>query len=601
MSNNGKVRKKGFIKRLFAESLILSCLGRISSRLICFFKKSIFSLLLTGCAISDEAMAQGVAGRFFKKRQAYTRFILPVKRNFSASVEEGVIVRYYRKLLQAVLYTPVRTYGAFFATYGIYVGLIYVVKHYENLSDITVSTLQSSCVIMLLSFPLMFVGKPLISLVGGSTFVSSIFAGYVDFSRFDKEKRPNAIGTALGLGSALGVLTFFSDEKRMLAFLAASVFALAVFHYPELGFFTAALVFPFVSKEAVCVLLAVTLLSYFFKVLRGKRSFRLNSASVFVAMLCISFLFAALRGGEEKAWFAFSMCALYLLAVNLIATPALLRKSITTLALGLGICITVFAVQVFVLALEGSDFFTAVKSSCSVFESSHAFAGYLVLMLPMMFCKANKSGLFYKGVTYLIFVASIAYSVMMKHTALAVLSAVGVTAYLAISTRRVFRPLVLSFGLPIGGLFFSAVPITYTGMGVYDSMAGWASAVAASAPHIFLGVGMSEASVKLVFEGNSCNMFLQILLECGLAGFILLALAVVFAMQRIYGSLSKVGTQNRIVTAASGASALVGFVLACGTNLWNSTELCYIFWLCLGIAGAAYRLRKDEWREHYDC
>jgi len=601
MSNKGNVRKKGFIKRLLAESLILSCLGRISSRLICFFKKSIFSLFLIGCDISDNALETGAAGGFFKKRQVYTRFVLPVKRGFSASVEEGVIARHYRKLLQAALYTPVRTYGAFFATYGIYVGLIYVIKHYENLSGATVSSLQSACVIMLLAFPLMFVGKPLISFIGGSTFVSSIFAGFVDFSRFDGEKRPNAIGTALGLGSVLGVLTFFSDEKRMLVFLGASVFMLAVFHYPELGFFTAALVFPFISKRLLCVLLAVTLFSYLLKVLRGKRSFRINTASVFVTMLCLCFFFAALGGGGEKAWFAFSVCALYLLAVNLIVSPGLLRKSVTTLALGLGICITVFAVQVFVKALDGVDWFTAVRDSHSVFESSHALAGYLVLMLPMMFCKANKSGLFYQGVSYLIFVASIIYSVMMEHTALAVLSAVGVTAYLAISARRIFRPLVLGFGLPIGGLFFSAVPITYTGMGVYDSMAGWASAVAASVPRIFFGVGMSEASVKLAFEGNSGSMFFQTLLECGLLGFMLLVLAVVFAMQRIYASLSKVGTQNRVVTAASGAAALVGFILACGTNLWESTELCFVFWLCLGIAGAAYRLRKDEWREYYDC
>ncbi len=600
MRNNGSVRKKGFIKRLFTESLILSCLGSISSRLICFFKSSIFSLFLTGCQSADTALEYGVAGRFVRKKKLYNRILRPVKRGFASSVEEGVVVNLYRKLLNALLYTPVRTYGAFLATYGMYVGLGYVIKHYENYAAIDMAGLQGASVLMLLSFPLMFVGKPLVQFIGGSAFVSNVFAGFVDFSRFDGKKRQSAIGIAFACGSVLGVLTFFSDERRMLFFIAASVCALAVFHYPELGFFTTALVFPFVSKAFLCVLITAGFASYLIKVLRGKRNFYINAASVFVLLLGLMFFFVALGGGGERAWFAFSMCALYLMAASLLGSPRLLRKAVTTLALGFGICILCLAVQVFVKSLDGEHWLDAVRSSCSVFESSHALAGYCVLMLPMMFCKANKSGLFYKATVYLVFVACIGYSVVMKHTALAVLAAIGVTAYLALSSRRVFRPLALSFGLPIGGLYFAAVPITYSGMGVYDSMAGWASAVSAATPYLFTGVGMSEASLALVFEGNSSNMFLQTLLECGLLGFILLTLAVVFAMQRLYASLSKVGSQNRIVTAAAGASVLTGFVLASGTDLWRSTELCYMFWLCLGVASAAYRLRQSEWRETDD-
>lgn len=597
MKNSGSVRKKGLIKRLAQESLILSRLGKFSSRLIYFLKVSMLSFLLTGCQSADNALETGIAGSYVKEKKLTGRIIKPLKRIFSTSVEESFLGGIYRKVLSRAIYTPTRTYGAFFLTFGIYIALVYYVKQYALYLEASRSSLEIAMAIIVASIPLLLSGKPLVRLLGDSVFLDGTFSGCIDFSYYDGEKQPAAVGTAIILGSVLGALTLFSGEVRMLLFIFAVLFALVVFHSPEMGLVAVALVFPFAGSSIVSALTLASFISYLLKVLRGKRNFHPGASGTFVGILGFMFFFNWLNGGGEKALFALCMCMVYILAANLLTTPRLLRKCVSAFVTGFGICALVAAVQIFNSAWVGDSWVDAVKASLSVFEDSGTFAGYIILVLPFVFCKANRGRFASKAFCYLLFVGYIAYAVYLGHTFFAVLAAIGVTMHLAISARRIFRPLILCLGIPIAGLYFANVSITYSGMGLYGIMEGWTAAVSAATPHAVLGVGMSEASVGLAFSGDSNSMFLQIFIECGFMGMFLLILGIVFAMQRLYASLSKVGTGNRVITAAAGASALSALVLGCGINLWAHTELCVAFWLCLGLSSAAYRLRMEQRRE----
>lgn len=92
-----KSKKTGFIKRLLNESLILSCLGKLSSRLISFLKVSILSFLLTGCSKADSALETGVVGTYLKKPDIRGRVIRPVKRGFARSAEESILVQSWNR------------------------------------------------------------------------------------------------------------------------------------------------------------------------------------------------------------------------------------------------------------------------------------------------------------------------------------------------------------------------------------------------------------------------------------------------------------------------------------------------------------------------
>lgn len=574
----------------------MSCLGKLSSRLISFLKVSILSFLLTGCGKADAALETGIISTHLQDFNVQGRVVRPVKRAFARSASESTLGKLYRRALSRAIYTPVSTYGAFFATLGAYISIVHYIKIYTMDTEISGNTaLISSALLVAFSIPLFFCHKPLVRMLGESAFVRGAFSCCIDFKRYTGEKRPAAIGTAFTVGSVAGLMLFFCPQWRLFVFLAAAVYLLVVFHSPEVGLFAVAFTFPFMGRGYISALVIAAFFSYTVKVLRGKRNIHFGASGLFVGLLGACFFFSWLRGGGEGALFALCMCCLYFLAANLLSTPRLIKKCVSVAAAGFGVVVLVFAVQLLNGALRGDTVWTVINNRFSVFQSSTSLASYMVMLLPIVFCKVG-SGFMQRLFSYLIFVACIVYFVFTGHTALAVLAAATLTAYLAISARRVFRPLIMCFGIPVGGLYFAALPISFSGMGLYDVITGWGAAMQAATQHLLVGVGMSPASLGLVFDGDSSSMFFQLLLECGLTGGFLFVLAIVFANQRLYASLAEVGTPNRNVTAAAGAAAMAGLVLGCGTNMWANAEVCVIYWLCLGLADAAYRIRIDERR-----
>lgn len=598
MKSKGTTHKKGFINRLFKESLILSCLGIISSRLISFFKASVFSYIFTGGEASDIALANSGIGKAAAKHKLKTRVSRTVKTKFALSVENSVISKKYKEILRRAVYTPVSTFGAFFATLGIYFCLVYFVKLYgfsaEQAENIGV--LLTGGVIIAASLPLLLCRKPLVKALSESVFIRNMLSGLIDLDSYQGEKQHGAVGTALIIGSVLGVLSFFCGEAKILVLVVAVVYLLLVLHSPEIGLLSSVAVFPFCGKGLLSALVTVALVSYVFKVLRGKRNLRLNTANIFVLLLGLCFLFELFGGGGGNAWFAMCAAALYLLAANLLNTQSLLNKCCNVLTVGLGVTITVYVAQVFVAALGGAGWSGALISSCSVFSTGKQLSCYLLLILPFVFCKSLGSSFFSKIYSYLLAIACIIYSVLNGYTVYAILAAGAASLFLAVRGRRIFRPFALCFGVPVGGLYFAAVPISFGDMGFYGTLSGWISAFKAGASNFVTGTGMSAQSVALAFTGDSHSMYLQTFVECGAAGFILLVLAVCFALQRVYANLSEVGSANRNVTAAAGASALVGLLIGLGTNLWADKDTCFIFWLCLGLACAAFEIRKEKRR-----
>lgn len=575
----------------------MSCLGALSSRLISFFKESIFSYIFTGAEKSDKALTDSALCTVAAEHGVKPRAVRSFKRGFAASIENSAIAAVYRRAVRRIVYTPVSTFGTFSATLGVYICLVYFVKLYgfggENAGGLT--SLIIGAVTVALSIPLLLCRKPLAAALNGSLFIRGMFAGLIELGEYNEEKRRGAVGTALIVGSALGVLTFFCGETAILLMLLALVYVLLVFYSPELGLISAVAAFPFCGRRLLCALITAAFISYILKVLRGKRNLRLCCSNIFVVLLGICFAFET-SGGGENAWFSMSMAALYVLAANLLNTRKLLNKCANVLTVGLGVAMAVYVAQVFIASLNGASWRYALISSCSVFASGRQFSYYTLMLLPFIFCKAGGSSAFSKLYGYVFSAAIIVYSVMNGYTVCAVLAAVAATLFLAVRGRQMFRPFAICFGVPIGALYFAAVPISFGNMGFYDTLSGWLAALKAGGASFFTGAGMSAQSVELVLSGDSHSMYLQTFAECGAVGLILLLLAVCFALQRCYCALSKVGTENRNLAAAAGAVCMVGLLISLCTNLWADTNICFIFWLCLGLSGAAYEIRKEERR-----
>lgn len=582
--------KKGYFRRLREESLILSCLGGLSSRLIYFLKVSIISYLFSGSDISDrklEESALHTAGKTYKVKEKGLR---TVKNACATAIERSFVVGLYRRLLTRMLYTPLSTYGAYLVTFGVYVGLVYFVKLYAFGAGARFESLVTGCIIILMALPLTLIHKPLVTCIGESAFFRSILSGCVHFDSYKGEKCHGAVGLAIVAGSLSGVLAFFCDELRILALIGVSVIALVILYTPELGLFLAAALFPFMGRSRLVALICFTYGAYLVKVLRSKRNFHLNTGSIFVLLLNIYYGVAVLKGGGMNALTAFSVTSVYFLCANLLCTRALLTKAVQAVALGFSGVLLTFCNDVLKGGVAGMGWYEAISGHGSVFGNGADMSAYIALTLPFVFCKAER----YSAITcYLLTVAGIVYAVFTGNVFLALLTAATVTLYLAVSRRQFFRPLTIGFGLPLAVFYFASIPISIGKEALYDIVQGWFHTVSRCHEYAILGVGMSDRSLALGGFGDTHSAYLQALAEGGMIGLILLVMALVFACQRLYCALPR-RLEDRRIAAAASASAMSCIAMGFVTNIWADTDASFTLWLCLGMAGAAYRFRTDR-------
>ncbi|MBR6594123.1 MAG: hypothetical protein IKK83_02945 [Clostridia bacterium] len=594
--------KKGYFRRLRDESLILSCLGGLSSRLIYFLKVSIISYLFSGSDISDQKLEESALYTSVKTYKVKEKGVRTVKNACASAIEHGFTVGLYRRLLTKFIYMPLSTYGAFLVTYGVYVGLVYFVKLYAFDKGAEFESLVSGCIIILMALPLTLIHKPLVASIGESAFFRSVLSGCIHFDSYKGEKQHGAVGVAIIAGSLLGVLAFFCDELMILALLGLVALALVVLYTPELGLFLAAALFPFMERSRLVALICFTYGAYLVKVLRSKRNLHLNTGSIFVLLLNIYYGFAVLKGGGMNALSAFSVTAVYFLCANLLCTRALLTKCVQSLALGFSGVLLMFCNGVLKGGVAGLEWYDAIRSHGSVFESGAAMSAYIALILPFVFCKVERHS---ATTCYLLTVAGIVYGVFTGNVFLSLMTAATVTLYLAVSRRQFFRPLTISFGIPLAIFYFASFRISVGTAELYDLVQSWVRTAKRCSEYLIMGVGMSDRSWALGGFGDTSSAYLRTLAEGGVVGLMLLVLALVFACQRMYSVLPKRIDDRRIAAAAS-ASAVSCIFMGFVSDIWANMDVSFALWLCLGLASAAYEYRmskkigrSDDYLEEY--
>ncbi len=594
ISENKDKSENGLFKRLCDKSLILSCLAIISSRLISYLKAGVFSLFFSRADATDAALEGGLVARTLKKAKPGNIIFRPIKKFFSTQVEGSRLVALYRKQLKRLAYASSGSVGALFMTFGIYLLMVYLLRYYAfNVENPSASTPIIGAAMCLVSLPLLFSNKPLVLLLKTSSLLAEIVESGGEIKYDPNIKPKNGYGIAIILGSVLGISSFFFGEIKILVLLFTVIAGLWILYSPETGLFITAAVFPFVPKWLLSAIVSVTLVSYAFKLLRGKRNLHLGVPEIFVFMLGVCFFCSALKGGGENAWLAFCMTAVYLMFSNLIVTPVLLRRCVSALSLGLGLVCLDYTGKLVQGVLDGETFAAVAINNTSVFQSSSAFSSYLLVLLPFVFCKIQLRSNTGRVICYILAQLCIMHAVLNGHTFLAVLTAASLTLFVSVNERRFLEPIILYFGVPVALLYFTNASVAGEALGTRELVSSWLNALSVGSERFLVGCGMSQKSLSLVMNGDSKSMYLQSFIQGGLCQVFLLLMAVFFSAQRLYTSLGSTGTDNRRITAAVGSACVSAIVLSLGNNMWADSSLGLLFWCCLGIGSACYKIRKE--------
>lgn len=602
--SEGKKYRRGFFKRLVRESLILSCLGRLSDRVTSIITGSILFRIFCGCEEADEMLKNGFLGRAFKKNNANKSILNPIKMICSKATDDSKIIRTYRKLINLVLSVPIRFYGILFFTFGLYSTGIFFAKHFSVIyKPAEISELFWSVLIAVFGSILLFCGKSAAQSLRTSRIFRWLFIsvlGVKDITLKEKRRADVRIGTlAFVLGTVLGVSSVFINPALIVIVIVLAAVLASLMYMPELGLMSCILLFPLVSVKILALIFIVTIVSYIFKLLRAKRNIEFKAADIFVIFFGLFTVATGVisgSGGQIRACYMICFLIVYFLISNLIVSKTLLRQMFYSLCIGAGAS-SVLYIFAFILKEQNSNFnvkFLNLTEASLVSREGYGF--FMIIMVPLCVSflksltkKSERAGIMVllSLVTVSIFIRAdretymalfavlLLYSLFSLHKPIITIASYGITA------------LVLYFAIPyipnIGDVFGSPSNDLLNTQTIKLIIA-----------YMITGVGIgNDALVKglnIVGSGNSIGslgLFERLLSEGGLFYFTAFLIAAYLVLQRAFYCISRnLKNGSEYIQAAMASSVILFLALGVFFDMWNDIRIFLLFWTVCGMITA---------------
>ncbi len=539
--------------------------------------------------------------------------------------EGSAILRLLRRLAAFLIGCRVRFYGSFTVIFGIYTGLIYLLKRYafdHDSSDQFYLWFAVGTVIV--SIPLLICGKTVAQMMTESRAGNFIITEFFGIQQEKLEVAPSRHGDSYNIamifGLFVGSVTYFISPIYIVGFLAVLLTVAIVMSYPEIGVLLTALILPFAGAfgdRGTVLLSSVALYSvaYLFKLIRGKRVLKLNVYDFFMLAFGVIALLGGAFGtagevGISSAVSMFLLVAGGFIALNLLRTAEWLRRC------GFSIFTSAFAVSLLVLwecfsVRLGLDAYVSL-GSLTFFSSQNDTAVYLLMSfgvalailrlteqrklrflvrLGTLAIPAAILALGSKSGALGVFVAFIVYCIINRKKTVGVLIAgAGAAAY-------------IGFMMPERMLFGFFDMWNDFVLSLWRAVAVWQGAIGAALSAFLIGAGVgSFESIypKLAFAGSenaaeASSLSLSMLCELGILGFVVFLFVMILFSQSCFEYMKTAQEHDSRVMTSSGLAAVLG-VLTAGMfyDVFSDLGAFYMFWLLSSFTVACIRVGRAE-------
>ena len=573
--------KNGSRSKPRSGSRILSRLGKWSTRAFWAFENGLGARLFCGGEHTEKALGETLAARGIEAAGLRENVLTPYKRAIAEGTLSSRILRFGDWFRDALFLTKTRFFavvGLFFSLYTVAGFFLYQYFSFSY-SKTSVSDLIMSAVILLGSLLLLFSGKTLSETLSGSRLFCRLFVGVLGIdpdSLRSREGTPSAHGTlAFILGTALGIAGVLLYPHRVVLWTLQLALALMVLAVPESGLLLSVLMIPFVPLRVTAPVVIATFVSYFLKLLRLKRTFRLRVPELMMFLTVLSVFLASVGGnqnlleGQFPTWLLFGL--VWVLTVNLIKTGTLYRKYVACLMYG----------GMITLALKGTGFLLeafGLEQWLAYFPGTALDSGvlgiYLVTIVPVTLLHGKR----WSGLLTMLLVVLNAYFLQSMWVWLGIL--VSVLLFFLFAKRAFFESLIA------GGI---TVPMFVAVFG--DRLTDFARQMSPSAGALLqkywtCGIGAGEQILRigaaangLVPDGFSMHMYGRLLLEGGVPQLLLFLLAALFALQYVFTAMRDSQSKNAKIICGGMAAALLMFLI-CGfaADLQTDPRLLGLLW-----------------------
>ena len=616
------------------HGFVLTLLFALCYKISAVFHSGTTFKLLSSCkddesAFDSSALCRGIG--HLKKR--FRRASESVKKFSARQFERSFMLRMFSAGITKLVNIPGRVLGAFGLTWGAYVILIDLIKRFALFIDVEGNAdILVGVVAFISSIPLLFTDKSVSAMAKESWLVSSILTnvfGIPDESFKNVRKKKSTQSGAVILGILLGLITYFISPLHMIAGALIFVVFVLILSYPEGGVLISVALSPLLglfehSSVVLAFFVLLTAVSYFFKVLRGKRVFKVSVTGLAVyAFIGVIFISGFAPGGANTMQNALLCCSLMLifpLIVNLMKSRRWLTACVVAFALPSAVVAVIGFVQ-YMLGIAPSGWIDQslyseiTQRAVSVFNNPNILGVYLAAMLPISLMLTTSR--FEKKIRVLGYMSSlyIIVCVIFTYSRSAWLGLLcgAVLFAMMISPKGILWlipagivtvALALIFPDTIGARLLNFVSVSDSANNYRLDV--WNSSWNLLSDTWLFGIGWGEEAFRTAYinygtDGtqyamHSHSLYMQIAIQTGLCGIIVFILSIGSIFRNYFSVFGK--SDSKDVLALYSGSALSGAFAVLITGIfdytWYNFRVFFIFWALLAFAFASANVEQNE-------
>ncbi|MDD6266023.1 MAG: O-antigen ligase family protein [Clostridia bacterium] len=549
-----------------------------------------------------------------------------LQRKLMRGFSQSPLLSFIEYLKNRLLSSKMRQYGVMILSFGFYsfsmylLGILSFPDYYKGSNiSLGVSVLSLIC-----SVPMLCSKKTLVECIFNSPFGFRFFNGVFGFRQeniYSEIKHKGKTTLSLVLGMLLGVSTFFVKTENMLFVIFLSILCLLVLASPEGGIVLLISFFPLCPEKLLLCFAFFIVFSYFFKIIRGKRTFKIELCDLSVIIYAAVILFGGIFSVRPTISFVNSLkltvyMLLYFVCVNTIGSKKWISRVRTSFLFSLSLCLIVALAQS--LALNSAHFLLEdnilTGTVISLFDSSDTLAFMIVIcgFIPVSsFINAHNS--LRRAFVLLIFSLEL-YCLYIINSPFAVLAfTVSVAVLLLIySNRNIFLIILFAIMIPVSEYILPSSAnqnitefISYAKELLVSRISIWRSSLSMALDNFLGGIGKGVFPVlfpSYANEGDIAvqsphNIYIKEIIETGIFGLLifLIFLLLFFQSNR---KVFRIKDRKIIPDTAVGLVGIIG-ILLCGFvyDVFSNDKIFLLFWLMISFNRATGRYNILRTRE----
>ena len=302
-------------------------------------------------------------------------------------------------LVQAASYASTRVYGWFAMTFGLVSLFLHLAEYYFSSSPSDeLSQLVIGAVFAILSIPLMLIDVPMCIALQRFAVTDYILFEFFSIKRTGEDKRRRGGRPIIGMlfGLIPSVFGFFFPMEWVVVALISILVVTVSFVSPEFPLLLMLMLVPYTtllshSGEILIGVSVLALLSFFAKVMLGKRHYSVGISDICIFVFAATIVvFGVIGGGRDSTSVSLMLVALtlgYIPATNIIVNRRLADCAIDAIVFS-SLPVSVVAIVQYIVNL-----ITAVRTpSASVMSSPYILATYLCIVLAIVVSSVSGVG-----------------------------------------------------------------------------------------------------------------------------------------------------------------------------------------------------------------